>query len=262
MNSTEGLDVLATPILNDAPLIRVLCQVRWPRLAKFDLDSVSRALAESVGDLYPLVDKKHEIEIVMTGEGLQQNPSGEIHLLRSADATWTVSIGDTFLALETSTYAGHEDFLDRLGSLLDALSSNATIPAWQRLGYRYTNRIVGEDDLASLPNWFSQGALGFDATEVSGLRRAQSVSESIFLDDVVGGRLLLRSAHLPANASVDPSLPPVGEASWVLDIDAFDERTVQGFDTRQILAVATQLSKRGHEVFWGLVTQEFMERFK
>jgi uncharacterized protein (TIGR04255 family) len=252
---------MKNPVLTNAPLVRVLCQVRWPRLAKFDLEAVSQVLAETVGDLYPLVDKKREIEIVMTGEGLQQNPSGDIYVLRSADGTWTVSLGDTFLALETSSYVGHEDFLGRLGSLLDVLSANARIPAWQRLGYRYTNRIVGEGDLNELSKWFSQGALGIDATEVLGLRRAQSVSESVFVDDT-GGRLLLRSAHLPANASVDPSLPAVTEASWVLDIDAFDERTVQGFDAHQILQVAAQLSNRGHEAFWGLVTPEFTERFK
>lgn len=261
MNSTEGQNVSNPQVLTNAPLVRVLCQVRWPRLAKFDVPSMSRALAESVGDLYPLVDSKTEVEIVVTGEGIQQNPSGDIHILRSADAAWTVSIGGTFLALETSSYQGHEDFLARLGSLLEVLASNARIPAWQRLGYRYTNRIVGPGDLKELKSWFSQGALGIDPTELQGLRRVQSVSESVFLDDDEG-RLLLRSAHLPANATVDPSLSPVNEDSWVLDIDAFDERTVQGFESSQILAVAKQLSIRGHDAFWSLVTPAFMERFK
>ncbi len=250
-----------TPVLSNAPLVRVLCQVRWPRLAKFDLQAVSRALAESVGDQYPVVDTKRETEIVMNGDGVQQNTSGEIHILQSPDASWTVSVGVTFLALETSSYKGHDEFLERLGPLLEVLSSNARIPAWQRLGYRYTHRIVGEDDLSDLSKWFSPGALGINATQVPGLQRVQSVSESVFVDGE-GGRLLLRSAYLPANASVDPSLSSVDETSWVLDIDAFDERVVQGFDVNQILSVANQLSRRGHAAFWGLVTPDFTERFK
>ena len=245
--------------LKDAPLIRVLCQVRWPNTANFDLDHVARVLAAKVGEYYPVLDRKDEVEFIFTPQGVSQKPTGAIHLLSSADDAWTVSLGGNFLALETSAYRGHQDFLQRLEVLLEALVGAAQIPQCTRLGYRYTNRVLGEGDLASLNTCFDPSVVGLVAPEGLGLVKTQSVSEAVF--GTPDARLLVRSSYLPPDTTIDPTISPVSEPSWLLDIDAFDEQKVHSFATKLIVERATQLANLANTTFFALVRPDFYVRY-
>lgn len=245
--------------LKDAPLVRVLCQVRWPDTANFQLEHVARALAVEVGDRYPVLDRKDEVELAFTPQGVSQKTTGAIHRLSSADDAWTVSLGGNFLALETSAYQGHGDFLERLGALLEALAGAAQIPQRTRLGYRYTNRVLGADDLANLSTRFDPSVVGILAPAELKLVKIQSVSEAVF--DTPDARLLVRSSYLPPGTTVDPSIAPVGEPSWLLDIDAFDEQKVHTFDPTAIVERAESLAETAHLAFFALVRPGFFARY-
>lgn len=245
-------------LLTQAPLARVLVQVRWPELSSFDLESVAATMARQLSDGFPLKRRDSEVQLLFTPAGPQQQANGFVHRLTSAADDWTISVGESFIALETSAYKGHEDFIARLRGALDALNETAKIPVVTRIGYRYTNRIVGVDDLARLSERFAPSVLGGVGDAPAGSTLVHSITESVYRLD--GAALLVRSAQVGANESIDPTLAPVQEKSWILDLDAYDEsRNV--FTVDSVCERVNDLSAIASGQFHALTTEEFTKRY-
>jgi uncharacterized protein (TIGR04255 family) len=245
--------------LSNSPLARVLCQIRWPKLAWFKTDEVESKLGDAIGSDYPYPETQQEAQFIITPQGVTPQQGDKLYKWVSADRNWTVTMGSTFLSLETVAYGEHEDFIERLGQAFDALLAVAPIPGVVRVGYRYTNRITNADDLANLGSYFQAGILGAIASgEPQGL--VHSVSESVYGED--GGFLLVRTALLGPNASVDPSLPPADKKSWVLDLDAYVESPPPGLAPTDVRALAQAQADRARKHFRELITNEFKDRFR
>jgi uncharacterized protein (TIGR04255 family) len=245
--------------LSNSPLARVLCQIRWPRLTWFKTDEVAGKLGESIGSDYPFPEAQQEAQFIITPEGVMPQRGADLHNLVSADRTWTVTLGSTFLSLNTVDYDDHEDFIDRLVRVFDALLLAAPIPELNRLGYRYTNRITDAADLENLGSFFRPDILGAIANgEPQGL--VHSASEAVYGDS--GGFLLVRTALLGPNASIDPTLPPAAAKSWVLDLDAYTEAAPLARLPVDVRALAQTQADRARRHFRELITDAFKERFK
>ena len=235
--------------------------MRWPELGGFSIDAVAADVGRGLADEFPLVAKQNENQVVLTPDGVHQQTTGVIHRFTSIDDAWTVSLGKTFVALETTDYAGHADFVSRLERVLTVLSATAAIPRWSRIGYRYTNRLVGHEDLASLQDYFQPSVLGGLPAAGDNVELIHSITESMYR--VGESTLLVRSARLGANSSIDPTLPPVEGDSWVLDLDGFDEaRSVQLFSPEGVARRADELSRVAHAHFLAVIQPKFIERFK
>ncbi|UKF28046.1 TIGR04255 family protein [Clavibacter nebraskensis] len=251
--STEGLR------LTRAPLARVLTQVRWPQLGGFDVDAVAKTMSTRLAKQYPLISKSHEAALTISPEGIQQQVGNTVHQLSSVDEHWTVSLGETFLSLQTTSYVSHADFIARLTEVTNALiETSEAIPFWTRIGYRYTNRLVDQSDLERLSEYFDASVLGGLAL-TSRTDLVHSISESVYREG--SGFLLVRSARLPSGASIDPSLPSVETESWSLDLDAYDE-TKQPFNSEAISDKAQYLARIAFNHFTAVITPAFIERFK
>lgn len=246
--------------LSHAPLSRVLCQVRWQKLTKFDLKQTSRDIAELIGDSYPFSDERQEAVLTVGLTGVQQTPGGAIYRFQSADGTWAVTLGEVFLALETSAYEGHHDFVSRLAVVIDALGQVARIPGLQRIGYRYTNRIEDPRDMQELESLFRPSILGGIAQGANLAAVVHTVTETVLkVDDSF---LTVRSALLEPNATIDPTLPPLERKSWLVDLDSFVESGAT-IPLSRVGEEAERLSARASDhLFTSLVTELFMERFK
>ncbi|OUE30133.1 hypothetical protein BFL35_11410 [Clavibacter michiganensis] len=252
--SADGLN------LSRAPLARVLTQVRWPQLGGFDLDDVSKTLSSRLAKQYPLVSKSHEAALMISPEGIQQQVGNTVHQLNSVDEHWTVSVGDTFLSLQTTQYISHQDFISRLSDITSELIDiTKAIPFWTRVGYRYTNRLTDPVDISRISDYFGPAVLGGVALE-SRTDLVHSISESVYREG--SGHLLVRSARLPGGASVDPTLPPVDGESWSLDLDAYDETKSSSFTTEAISSKAQELAAVAYNHFTALIKPAFIERFK
>lgn len=254
--TTPQTDVPA--LLTQAPLARVLVQVRWPELSNFDLENVAATMARQLSDTFPLKRRDSEVQLVFTPAGPQQQANGFVHRLTSAADDWTISVGGSFIALETSAYKGHEDFIARLRDALAALDESAKIPVVTRIGYRYTNRIVGAEDLARLSQRFAPSVLGGLGDAPAGSILVHSITESVYRFDPA--TLLVRSAQVGANESIDPTLAPVPENSWILDLDAYDESRIV-FTVDSICERARDLSAIASAQFHALTTEEFTKRY-
>ncbi|MET3769365.1 uncharacterized protein (TIGR04255 family) [Marisediminicola sp. UYEF4] len=245
-------------ILMNSPLARVLVQIRWPMLTSFNLDGVASAMSRALGAPYPLMSRQAEMQVTFTSTGLQEQQTGHIIRFTSVDEAWNISLGNNFLALDTNQYEGHTDFIERLRVVLDALTEVASIPLTERIGYRYTNRVTGKADIDSVPARFAPSVLGGMGAAVSDHTLLHTITETVFsAEDAL---LLIRSARVRANESIDPSLPPVDEDSWILDLDAYEEQRTP-FDVARIADRCEKLAGIAHQHFNEVVTEKFYERY-
>lgn len=215
-------------------------------------------MAQQLSDPYPLKRRDAELQVVFTPAGPQQQTNGFVHRFTSAMDDWTLSLGESFLAIETSAYKGHEDFVTRLRVALSALQNSASIPVVNRIGYRYTNRIVGEEDLIHLGERFTPSVLGGVGDAPEGSDLVHSITESVYR--IGEAFLLVRSAQVGENESIDPTLAPVGERSWILDFDAYDESRTP-FSPDSVSSRASELSSIASGQFRSVTTTAFFERY-
>lgn len=258
MTDSEAALAETRELLSNAPLARVLVQVRWPELTNFRLDDVVTAMGRALSDEYPLKRRDAELQIVFTPAGPQQEANGFVHRFTSAMEDWSVSVGQAFLAIETSNYKGHDDLVSRLRTALSALAESSQIPVINRIGYRYTNRITGAEDLSKLSERFAPSVLGGFGDAPTGSELVHSITESVYRLDST--HLLVRSAQVGPNESIDPTLQPVPEKSWILDLDAYDEGR-RKFDVDDISSLATHLSSIASTQFNTVTTDKFLERY-
>jgi uncharacterized protein (TIGR04255 family) len=245
-----------------APLARVIAQVRFaPILAIRNPDIVAK-FQEAIRGAYPILSEDRIHRIVMASAGIPDVREGVIWRFSDGEKRqWRASLSVDFVALETSAYLSRQDFLARLGGILAALEGAFNPAEAQRLGLRYIDRLTGDavTHIAELirpkvlgilqPNKEPPSKLGESVLHL--LTEAQLLAEE--------GRIQARWGRLPENVTYDPdSLEPIGEASWVLDLDMFTPGP-QKFATNELLATATGFAERIYSVFREMVTDEFLK---
>jgi uncharacterized protein (TIGR04255 family) len=265
MTPTEGSPfsdevVAETPLLR-APLARVLAQVRWPRttLVSDNLDAVAREFGAAVAGAYPLSGSRQEMTLLVSPEGVTQQPGATVHQFTSADDDWVVSLSATFIVLESRKYTSRTDFCERLKLNLDALKSIVAIPISDRVGFRYINRLHSPEDMDDLAQLVRPEVMGGATVPLAGKAELlHCISESLYvLGDV---RLMARWAQLPPGGTTDPMVPPVDSRSWLLDLDASQEAR-KPFDPVALAGAASELSGVAYRFFRWSVEPAFLERF-
>ncbi len=250
--------------LKHAPLVSVLAQLRFPAQPGFDQRETVAPFLEALRDRYPVVREETVRGIVF--QPLQSvdptkaiEPKGwTIWRLFDLESRWRVSLARDFLALETSTaYVSHNDFIDRLKSILETFPDSLRPPVIDRFGLRYVDRLK-EPALHRITEFVRSELLGVLST-VDAARVTQTFSESVF--DVAPDRLFARWGQLPSNASYDPgTLVPIAEPSWVLDLDMSRE-TTRPFNVEILVNDARVYAERIYTFFRWAIKPEFLKYF-
>lgn len=244
--------------LPDAPVIRVLAQVRWPNFSNHEarVESLLEVLNSELGDDYPRYETAHELQLVLGGDAFQpqQQVGPALHRLSSWDLAWTVTLAPNFIVLETSQYSRRSDFISRFSKVLSVVQGARQVPVISRIGYRYTNRV---DDSSGLESWISglipamQGHFGLPLSEA--IKPVQSTGEILMhIDDRA---LMARWAVLPPNAVIEPTIAPSERPSWILDLDSFSERE-RPFDFESITEEARVLAANAFQFFGTVIGLE------
>lgn len=222
----------------------------------FNVDSAADILAERISSQYPLRDSGNEVSLTITPEGVSQTTGARLHKFSDGEG-WDATFGSTFITLETNAYAGHDDFIKRLVSVVREVKELLPLQRWDRIGYRYTNRLAGQD-IDKLSEYFDPAVLGTQALGIAD-DIVHSVSETVYKGN--GASLLVKSALIPPNASLEPTIPPVSSKSWILDLDAFIEGPSKEFSDKSISDRAGVLSAKASEFFEKVTTSGFRKRF-
>lgn len=262
MESPFGDEQVAEVPLKTAPLVRVLSQIRFPRLAALATrEDSANAFAAAMAVDYPILTEQREVAVTITPEGATQSPGGaRVWQLRSADEAWQVSFTDSFLAVDTSAYTSREDFRDRVVEVWGRFVEVVAPPFIERVGVRYVNRVDDPATLADLAALVRQEALGGATLALNGgVQLSHSMHEALYNLDALNG-LQARWGILPPGAVLDPTLQPVQTVSWVLDLDAF-RLGRGGTSTEDVAGPVEQLAERAYRYFRWVVTSAFLERF-
>lgn len=251
--------------LPQAPIVRTLVQVRFPAFAAFasDDDRVAKQLAMALSEEYPRFSAGHEMALMLSPDGVTQQQSAvKLWRYTSADTRWQVSLGPTFLSVETSNYHRRSHFVTRLMDAWNALSEVALPPVIERVGVRYVNQVTATGHLDRLSELLRPEVLGVAAISRAGASVRSALAETHFVIDG-GEEFQARWGLLPAGFTPDPLIPATDGPNWILDMDASQTWLPMGclaadFDLERI---ATSLAGRGYQFYRWAVTDEWLRAF-
>ena len=202
---SENLDRYKRNFLKQA-----VCELRFPTLMELGDPKPPAALVAALRKEYPHLELANE---VMIGIGGGVPGSNNTHLFRSAKFTWTVSLKQSALSIETTAYAGFPNMKERILRAVDAASKIIDSDFFTRVGLRYINVIDSEDDPTN--GWVNselvqplRSSLFSGVQEYAG--RMQLVAED-------GGCLLQHGLRLKQPQRDGQPVAP----EYLLDIDSF-----------------------------------------
>lgn len=243
--------------LKNAPLVRVIAQLRFPEILSVEQRDFVAPFQEAIRALYPVLRQEQAQGILLGPGGVASANPHIAWRFGDTDSHWRVSLTPDFLALETTRYVSRSDFLGRLAAVATALIEHIEPAQVDRLGVRYIDRITGTDvdDIAKLVRPEVRGITG----TVAAAHAMHALSESLF--EVEDARVLARWGFLPPDATVDPSaMEPAKEKSWLLDLDMFSAGPMP-FVVDRVVDQARRYAERIYTVFRWAVTDEFLVRY-
>ncbi len=245
--------------LRDAPLVRVIAQVRFPLILSVERADFVAPFQEAIRTAYPVLHQEVAPGILVGAQAFPAERKLAAWRFADAEGAWRVSLAPGFLALETTDYNSRAKFLERFDVAVSALHEHIKPGVVQRLGLRYIDRVTGEalEDIRQLVRPEMLGVIGASP----GAHARQALSEAIF--DVPGDseQLLARWGLLPARSTMDPAgIEAIDDPSWILDIDMFSTKQ-RDFEPAAISADARRYAERLYTVFRWAVTREFLNRY-
>lgn len=256
------VDPLVAPLpaevpLKDAPLVRVIAQLRFPVILSVEQRDFVAPLQEAIRSKYPVLRQDQTQEPLLGPSDVAPVKPQIAWRFSDAEGHWRVSLTPEFLALETTKYVSRSDFFGRLKEVAEALDEHVEPGQLDRLGVRYIDRITGDavDDIAKLIRPEVRGITGTIAAE----HAAHALSESMF--ELSDARVLARWGYLPPGATVDPAaIEPAKEKSWILDLDMFSAAPMP-FAVDRVVAKAQRYAERIYTIFRWAVTDDFLVRY-
>jgi uncharacterized protein (TIGR04255 family) len=241
--------------LKDAPLVRVIAQVRFPLVIALERREFVASFQEALRARYPVL--RQEPGGVLAPAGGASALVQTVWRFADISGDWRVSLAPDFLALETTAYSSRSDFLTRLREVVAVLDERAEPKLVDRLGVRYIDRISGPavDEIAQLVRPEVRGIAG---TPVAA-HALHALSETLFV--LEKARMVARWGRVPPEATVDAAaIEPISEPSWILDIDMFSTESTP-FAVDGVIDSAESFSERIYTLFRWVVTPAFLRRY-
>lgn len=245
--------------LENAPLVRVIAQMRFPPILSVEKKDCVSLFQEVIRKEYPILEpERTETFKVAEGDYFRYG-SETTWRFRDRTKNWIISLSSSSLAIETKKYSSRTDFIERLGFGLQALDDTFKPQIVERLGLRYVDQILGENlkDLYLLVNPEISGMLNLEFQKYLNY----SINESLFFLPDREARIFARWGILPKGDTFDPeALEAIDEPSWILDLD------MSGFEFRpfvieEVTKHARCFSERLYAFFRWAVKDEFLQRY-
>lgn len=241
--------------LPDAPLVRVLTQIRFSPIASLTRMEFIAPFQEALREFYPTMEEQRGMQLVFGPEGVTQSAGDRQWRLSNDDKSWIVVLAPSFVSLETTRYDSRGDFVARITKIASALRSVVGEISIERLGVRYTDRLIGDRATVLLPQLVRSEVLGLTAAPLNAAEIRAAVTQAEFqLPD--GSTMTTRCGLLAPGNTLTPDVQSVDEPSWVLDLDAAASGLRLSEDV--IREAAERLCMHSYDFFRWVVTDEFI----
>ena len=250
-----------------APLERVISEIRFGTILGIRNPERVVVFHEMLNGLYPYLNK----EIVQSIKLFGSNETEDIHnniIWRITDYSknpqWKVSLGEDFVALETTKYTNRNDFIDRLSKVLKAVESTFAPPEAIRLGLRYIDRLTDEA-VDSITDFLQPELLGIyqPAGKLNKLLNSSVISQISEVQFYVSenSRLNARWGLVPINSTDgNNTIKALNEPSWVIDLDMITNQTIP-FISNDLVEVTAEFSENIYGLFRQMVTEDFIRYY-
>lgn len=246
--------------LPNAPLVRVVSQVRISEILKIADKEFIAGFQESIRREYPILQKDDIQSVVLDASGVAKLQARAIWRFFDEEKIWRVSLSTDFVAIETRSYSSRTDFIGRLNQILEATKENFDPSLATRVGVRYIDQ-VKKPQLDNIQSMVKPEMIGIVVSELH-KKLKDAISEALF--EIKEGELRARWGLLPPDTSYEPtSIPAIGEESWFLDLDAFNQATDTSYkyETEALTDMAKSLAERVYTVFRWTVNDEFLRAY-
>ena len=245
--------------LGQAPLVRVLGQVTYPRMAKILHEASISGFQDAIYEHYPVLrlDEMHEIGLAATRNNFAPKQStSPIWRFFDTNEIYRVSLGPDSIALETLIYLSRDDFLSRFNFILKSLFETINPHQVDRVGMRYVNRLENVESLSNFirpellnmtqPNLIKH--IDFSMTQMNGATRE--------------GQVVIHYGIIPPNVSHDHDIMvPSDRKSWILDVDSSTAACSGNLFDSRLLEVLDSLASRAYAVFRWATTPDLLDHF-
>ena len=246
--------------LKDAPLVRVIGQVRFPDIEIVNETQGIVPLQQQIKAKFPILKSERVEALQFTPEGPKQaGPPKYIRRFSSADENSRLSLAPDFLAYETTQYISRSHFIGELMELYSIANEVIGIPLITRVGIRYIDRILlGETvQITELIRSETLGILGTELGDSAHL----AIQDNIFRMPHLNAEMRARWGIVPPGATIDPAaIEPIQESAWLLDIDTFST-SKQTFSDVELSERFGQLAERSYAMFRWVVSDKFLKQF-
>lgn len=123
-------------------LKQVVCELRFPTLMELAEAHPPAALVSALRKEYPHMELASQVAF---GVGAATGASN-VHIFRSPKLTWTVSLSQSSLSIETTSYTSYAQMRERVLYVVAAASKIIDSDFFTRVGLRYINVIESNED--------------------------------------------------------------------------------------------------------------------
>ena len=245
--------------LPDAPLVRVIAQVRFPQVLSIEKRDFVAPFQEAIRAQYPVLRAEQMQGLLVGPQGASPMPPQVIWRFADVEGNWRVTLAPDFVAIETTVYESRKNFFERFEAIVQALAEHVNPRVVDRIGVRYIDRVTG-DAVKDISKLVRPEILGIVATAAAQHAR-HTLSESVFIVPEPAAQLLARWGLLPKGGTVDPAaIEPLAEPSWILDLDMFQPEP-RTFDPSEVVADARSYAERIYTFFRWAVTDDFLRLY-
>lgn len=240
----DFLPAVPAAALRGGPLTQVITQVTFNPQSLLATAAGAVAVHEQVNERYPRYVAEQQAMITAGPAGVSAQQAPQWRFVDLAGEQSVVLSGDS-VALETTAYQSWSDNLDRLDSVLRAVSTVSAPRVRERLGLRYVNQ-VSPDDAGAFSGRVSASLLGMAAsTPWQGPLNAYLAQVSATDGPV----------HLGLRYGCGPQ---VAGPNFVIDIDC--SVTEAGtLDVEEMLALFTELNDLAWRCFCACIEPSYRE---
>ena len=242
--------------LPNAPLVRVIAQVRFSSIVSIQKSEFIAHFQESLRSEYPLVQSDKNLMINIFDS--QDQREEVVWRFLDESKTWRITLASEFLAFETLKYESKDEFFSRYKQVVSFLAQHIQPSSINRIGIRYIDQIIGSE-LEKISDLIRNEILGIHNSSLNE-HILSSLRQTLFFIDE-DKRLSTRWGKLEKQQTYDPnSMAPIDKDSWILDLDAFINKK-QSFNEEDIVTQSKDLASYIYNFFRWAIKDEFLKAY-